>query len=89
MGEALVKYFLAQEAEVSYCASTVTNTEFNEFQNSLPKTNTARAVGTALDMLDIEATEDWVMDSARRVGRLDMVIAKGTSQYSSHPSLSE
>lgn len=78
MGEALVKYFLAQEADVSYCAPTVTNTEFDEFQNSLPETNTARAVGTALDMPDIEAVEDWVMDSARRVGRLDVVIAKGT-----------
>ncbi|OJJ06285.1 hypothetical protein ASPVEDRAFT_154349 [Aspergillus versicolor CBS 583.65] len=78
VGEALVTYFLAQGAEVSYCAPTVSNTEFSEFHNSLPNTNTARAVGTALDMLDIEAVEDWVMDSVRRVGRLDLVIAKAS-----------
>lgn len=78
VGEALVKYFLEQEAEVSYCAPTVTNTEFDEFHNSLPETNTARAVGTALDTLDKEAIEDWVMHSAHRAGKLDVVIAKGT-----------
>ena len=58
VGEALVKYFLEQEAEVSYCAPTVTNAEFDEFHNSLPETNTARAVGTALDTLDKEAIEN-------------------------------
>lgn len=79
MGEAMVHQFLQEEANVSYCARTVTNTEFDEFYKTLPEGNTARAVGTALNVGSKEAIVDWVKSSAERLGRIDVVIANGSS----------
>ena len=63
MGEAMVHKFLQEEANVSYCARTVTNT--------------ARAVGTAFDVASKDALVKWVESSAERLGRIDVIIANG------------
>ena len=36
MGQAMVRQFLQEGANVSYCARTVTNTEFDEVHKSIP-----------------------------------------------------
>ena len=77
MGATMVRQFLEEGAHVSYCARTVTNTEFDEAHKSLPANNSARAVGTAVDVGSKEAVQNWVKASAERVGRLDVVIANG------------
>jgi NAD(P)-dependent dehydrogenase (short-subunit alcohol dehydrogenase family) len=77
MGEAMVHQFLQEEANVSYCARTVTNTEFDEFHATLPEGNTARAVGTAFDVASKAALVQWVESSAQRLGRIDVIIANG------------
>lgn len=81
MGESIVQRFLQEEANVSYCARTVTNTEFDEFYRLLPAENAARAVGTALDVGNKEAVVKWVKSSAKRLGRIDVVIANGKFHY--------
>ncbi|KAJ5823089.1 Glucose/ribitol dehydrogenase [Penicillium robsamsonii] len=75
MGEAMVHKFLQEEANVSYCARTVTNTEFAGFYSTLPEGNTARTVGTAFDVASKDAIVQWVESSAERLGRIDVIIA--------------
>ena len=74
----MVETFLLEEANVSYCARTVAGNEYNDFQDLLPESNKARAVGTALNVGSKEAIHDWVTASAERLGRVDVVIANGT-----------
>ncbi|KAL3480367.1 hypothetical protein BJX99DRAFT_28115 [Aspergillus californicus] len=81
MGEAMVHQFLKEEANVSYCARNVTNTEFAEFHTTLPEGNTARAVGTGLDVRNKESIEQWVSNSAKRVGRIDVIIANASPMH--------
>ncbi|KAJ5577428.1 isoepoxydon dehydrogenase [Penicillium hispanicum] len=81
MGATMVRQFLQEGAHVSFCARTVTNTEFNAVHESLPSDNPARAVGTAVDIASKEATVNWVKASAERVGRLDVVIANASLMY--------
>lgn len=78
MGQAMVRQFLQEGANVSYCARTVTNTEFDEIHQSLPDTNSARAFGTAFDVASKEAIVKWVHSSAERLGRIDVIIANGS-----------
>ncbi|KAJ5733419.1 hypothetical protein N7493_002205 [Penicillium malachiteum] len=68
-------------ANVSYCARTVTNTEFNEVHDSLASDNLARAFGTAFDVSSKEAIVNWVHSSAERVGRIDIVIANASPMH--------
>ena len=77
MGEAMVQKFLEEEANVSYCARTVTNTEYDDLYPTLPEGNTARAVGTAFDVASKDALVQWVESSAQRLGRIDVIIANG------------
>jgi 3-oxoacyl-[acyl-carrier protein] reductase len=78
MGHAMVRQFLQEGANVSYCARTVTNTEFDDVHKSLPDSNSARAFGTAFDVSSKEAIVNWVNSSAERVGRVDVIIANGS-----------
>lgn len=77
MGQAMVRQFLHEGANVSYCARTVTNTEFDDIHRLLPENNPARAFGTAFDVSSKEAIVNWVNSSAKRVGRIDVIIANG------------
>ncbi|EED18469.1 short-chain dehydrogenase, putative [Talaromyces stipitatus ATCC 10500] len=81
MGEAMAQHFLQEEANGSYCALTVTNTEFDEFDKSVPAKNSARAVGAALDVGDKQAVVEWVKISAKRLRRIDVVIANASPMH--------
>ncbi|KAJ6014992.1 isoepoxydon dehydrogenase [Penicillium herquei] len=81
MGHAMVRQFLQEGANVSYCARTVTNTEFNEVHDSLTSENIARAFGTAFDVSSKEAIVNWVHSSAERMGRIDIVIANASPMH--------
>lgn len=78
MGRQMVESFLAQGANVSYSARNITHTEFADFLKTLPSTNKATAVGTALDVSSKAALNQWVQASVDRFGGLDTVIANGT-----------
>ena len=74
----MVQAFLLEEANISYCARTVAGTEYDDFQDLLPESNKARAIGTALNVGSREAIHGWVTASAERFGRVDVVVANGT-----------
>ena len=78
MGRQMVEAFLRQEANVSYSARNITHTEFTDFLETLPPTNKATALGTALDVSSKTALDQWVQDSVKRFGGLDTVVANGT-----------
>lgn len=78
MGRQMVESFLLQGANVSYSARNVTNSEFTDFLKSLPETNKATAVGTALDVSSKAALDQWIQASVSKFGGLDTVIANGT-----------
>ena len=77
MGRQMVEEFLLQGANVSYSARTVTHTEFGDFIKTLPSTNKATAVGTALDVGSKTALDEWVQASVKKFGGLDTAIANG------------
>ncbi len=77
MGRQMVEAFLLEGANVSYSARTTNGAEFNDFLKTLPATNKATAVGTALDVSSKAALEDWVKASVEKFGGLDTVIANG------------
>ncbi|KAJ5707262.1 hypothetical protein N7488_007063 [Penicillium malachiteum] len=81
MGQAMVRQFLQEGANVSYCARTVTNAEFNEVHDSLASDNLARAFGTAFDVSSKETLVNWFHSSAERVGRIDIVIANASPMH--------
>ncbi|OKL57982.1 hypothetical protein UA08_06823 [Talaromyces atroroseus] len=81
MGQAMVRQFLQEGANVSYCARTVTNTEFDDVHESLPKNNPARAFGTAFDVSSKEEIVNWVNSSAERIGRIDVIIANASPMH--------
>ena len=77
MGRQMVEEFLLQGANVSYSARSITHTEYTDFLKTLPTTNKATAVGTALDVSSKAALDQWVQASAEKFGGLDTVIANG------------
>ena len=85
MGKTMVESFLLEEANVSYCARSATGTEFDDFHKTLPSSNSARAVGAAVDVSSKKAIHNWVNKSAEKFGRIDCVIANGTSDYDNSP----
>jgi 3-oxoacyl-[acyl-carrier protein] reductase len=86
MGRQMVETFLLEEVNVSYCARTVTDSDFADFHKSLPASNTARAVGTSVDVSSKDALYDWIKNSGDKFGRIDTVIANGKMPlHLSHP----
>lgn len=77
MGRQMVEAFLLQGANVSYSARNITHTEFNDVLETLPPTNKATALGTALDVSSKAALDEWVQASVKRFGGLDTVVANG------------
>ncbi len=77
MGRQMVEQFLQEEANVSYCARNVSNDDFAAFQKSLSESNTARAVGTSVDIGNKDALRAWVEKAGSEFGRIDTVIANG------------
>ncbi|KAI9147182.1 Isoepoxydon dehydrogenase patN [Paramyrothecium foliicola] len=72
IGKSVVEEFLAEGANVSYCARTVRGDEFAGFKDA---TNGARAVGTQVDITDLPAIASWVEKSAKEFGRINVVVA--------------
>lgn len=83
MGRQMVETFLLEEVNVSYCARTVDDSDFAEFQKNLPASNSARAVGTSVDISSLDALQKWVENAARKFGRIDIVIANGRMPFPS------
>lgn len=77
MGRQMVEAFLLEEVNVSYCARVVDDSDFANFHKSLPASNTARAVGTSVDVSSKDALYSWIKISGDRFGRIDTVIANG------------
>src|SRR3954452_2487274 len=71
IGRAIVEAFLAEGAEVAFCARN--GDEVAATQEKLSGSGTVR--GTVLDVGDQEALEAWVEDSAAAFGGLDVVVA--------------
>lgn len=69
--------FLAEGANVSFCARTIRGDEFSLFKGA---TNGARAVGSAVDISNPEEIKSWVAGAAKEFGRIDSVIANGKLQ---------
>lgn len=84
MGRQMVETFLLEEVNVSYCARSVDDSDFAEFQRSLPASNTARAVGTSVDISSLDALQKWVENAGRKFGRIDVVIANGRMPFPRH-----
>lgn len=79
MGRQMVEAFLLEGANVSYCARTADGTEFEEFLKSLPASNKATVLGTALDIRSKTTLDDWIKAGVQKFGGLDVVIANGKS----------
>ncbi len=72
IGRAIVEGFLAEGANVGFCARTREAVEATETELSGGE---ARVIGTALDVADGEAIADWVADCAERFGAVDIVVS--------------
>ncbi|KAK4061807.1 hypothetical protein Trihar35433_9407 [Trichoderma harzianum] len=75
IGRSIVETFLAEGANVSFCARTIRGDEFSLFKGA---TNGARAVGSAVDISNPEEIKSWVAGAAKEFGRIDSVIANAS-----------
>jgi 3-oxoacyl-[acyl-carrier protein] reductase len=71
IGRAVVETFLAEGAEVGYCARDAA--EIDGMQEALGGRGTLR--GTAVDVRDRDALRAWVEQSAADLGGIDAVVA--------------
>jgi NAD(P)-dependent dehydrogenase (short-subunit alcohol dehydrogenase family) len=75
-----VEALLKEGCNVSYCARTVKNDDFDEFQSALdssteqmqPKTH-----GTSVNVGSRDEVFKWVESAGNKFGRIDVVIANG------------
>jgi NAD(P)-dependent dehydrogenase (short-subunit alcohol dehydrogenase family) len=81
IGRGMVEAFVKQGCQVSYCARTVNENDFTKLNsppfNEQHQETPPRAYGTSVDITNRDALSKWVVDSAARVGRIDIVIANG------------
>lgn len=78
IGQSMVQSFLSEGASVSYCARTVTGTEYDEFIKSLSPETKVRASGTAIDVGSKDAIDAWVQKAAAEFGRIDTIVANAS-----------
>lgn len=71
IGRAIVELLAAEGVNVSFCARNAD--EIKETENALAKSG-PKVIGTALDVGDAERLEQWVNDSAKTLGGLDIVV---------------
>ncbi|KPM41361.1 hypothetical protein AK830_g5176 [Neonectria ditissima] len=79
IGKVIVESFLAEGANVSYCARTVRHDQFSSLKDT---TDGARVVGSNVDISDPESIKAWVEKSAEEFGRIDVVVANACPGYS-------
>ena len=72
----IVESFLAEGASVSYCARTVHGAEFSRLSDV---NGGDRAVGTAVNLAELDSIEEWVQKSAERFGQINVVVANGNT----------
>ncbi|KAM0263895.1 hypothetical protein ACHAQJ_000930 [Trichoderma viride] len=75
IGRSIVEAFLAEGANVSFCARTIRGDEFSLFKGA---GDGARAVGSAVDIGKPEEITAWVSQAAEEFGRIDSVIANAS-----------
>lgn len=78
IGKSIVEAFLAEGANVSFCARTIRGDEFSLFNGAA---NGARATGSAVDIGNPEEIKAWVSRAAEEFGRVDSVIANGKLEW--------
>ena len=72
IGRAIVEGFVAEGANVGFCARTGSDVEATAQASSGAGVD---VVGTALDMGDPVAIDAWVSDSAERFGGIDVIVS--------------
>lgn len=72
IGRAIVEGFLAEGANVAFCARTADAVEAAEQELA---GGDARVVGTAMDIGEAGTVESWVAASAETFGGIDLVVA--------------
>ncbi|MDN6133644.1 MAG: SDR family NAD(P)-dependent oxidoreductase, partial [Brevibacterium sp.] len=71
IGRAIVEAFLAEGANVAFCARSAS--EVAEAEESLA--SKGRALGTVLDVRDATSLSAWVDATAAEFGTIDMVVS--------------
>jgi NAD(P)-dependent dehydrogenase (short-subunit alcohol dehydrogenase family) len=69
-----VETFLAEGANVSFCARTIRGDEFSSVTGA---SHGAQAVGSTVDIGNPDEIKAWVSQAAEKFGRIDSVIANG------------
>lgn len=77
IGSAIVRAFLGEGANVSYCSRHATGREFADLCVESDATQAPVAVGSNVDVADHKALKQWVDNATARFGRLDHVVANG------------
>ncbi|KAK7418431.1 hypothetical protein QQX98_003923 [Neonectria punicea] len=78
IGKVIVESFLAEGANVSYCARTVQDDQFSSFKDTA---SGARASGSSVDISDPASIRTWVEKAAEEFGRIDVVVANACPGY--------
>lgn len=73
IGRASVEAFLAEGANVAFCART--DSAVRETEAALSVDGGPRVVGTTMDMGDAAAIADWVDDAVATFGGVDVVVS--------------
>ena len=72
IGRAIVDAFVAEGANVAFCARNAAEVAATEVAFAGGPTT---VVGTVLDVRDATALQQWVVDTAARFGGLDMIVS--------------
>lgn len=76
IGRVIVETLLSEGVNVSYCSRNVRGEEFANFKNAAAD---ARAIGSSVDIANAASIQGWVESAAKEFGRIDLVVANGTS----------
>ncbi|MGC3022350.1 MULTISPECIES: SDR family NAD(P)-dependent oxidoreductase [unclassified Brevibacterium] len=71
IGRAIVEAFLAEGANVAFCARSTQEVADTELECAAQ----GRVIGTALDVSDSTSLNNWVESTAEEFGGIDMVVA--------------
>jgi len=74
IGRSIVEHFLAEGANVAFCARTAADVEacLEEYKKAYPK---LKIVGKTLDIDDLEAVKVWVNEVGEELGGIDSVVS--------------
>lgn len=78
IGRVIVETLLSEGVNVSYCSRNVRGDEFANFKNAAAD---ARAIGSSVDIANATSIQGWVESAAKEFGRIDLVVANGTSHH--------